>query len=390
MTGLLISLFLKKCDPSTTRGRQAYGKLSGIVGIICNLLLCGLKLAVGLLCGSIAITADATNNLSDAGSSIVTLVGFHLSGKPADPDHPYGHARAEYIGGLIVSFIVLLIGFSTGKSAIEKIIWPQPTQYLPASVWILVFSILLKGWMALFNRRLGKTINSGALEAAAVDSRNDMLATSAVLISTLVFRFFGIDLDGYMGLAVSLFILYSGYQLVKDMLDPLLGQAPSMEMVRSIEKKILSYDGVLGLHDLLVHSYGPGRYFASVHVEMDVNESTLYCHDVMDAIERDFLQHDNIHLVAHLDPLDTNDKLTATLRDRTVTLVAELDAHLTIHDFRVIVGADHHNLVFDVVLPIGFAMSDKEVIAHLKKAISGWSTKEISYYAVITVDHAIH
>ena len=302
MTKLLIKLFIKDADINSQRGRELYGRLAGAVGIICNLLLSVMKLIIGSISNSVSITADATNNIADAGSSIVTLVGFRLSGKPADKDHPYGHARIEYISSLIISFLILLIGCSIFKESVTKIFKPEESLFNVATVIVLVASIIVKLWLSLFNKFLGKQINSKALEATAIDSRNDVITTTAVLIASTISHFTGFNLDGYMGLIVSVFIFISGINLVKETLDPLLGQPPTKEMFETIEQKILSYDNVLGVHDLMVHSYGPNTYFASAHIEMDAKIDVLVCHDLMDQIERDFKRDLNIHLVVHLDP----------------------------------------------------------------------------------------
>ena len=304
MTKLLIKLFIKNADATTPKGRELFGRLAGAVGIICNLILSVMKLIIGTVTNSVSITADATNNISDAGSSIVTLVGFRLSGKPADKDHPYGHARIEYISSLIISFLILLIGCSIFKESVTKIFKPEESLFNIATVIILVVSIIVKLWLSVFNTYLGKQIDSKALEATAIDSRNDVITTTAVLIASVISHFTGFNLDGYMGVIVSIFILISGINLVKETLNPLLGQPPTKEMFESIEKKILSYDNVLGVHDLMVHSYGPNTYFASAHIEMDAKIDVLICHDIMDQIERDFKSELNIHLVVHLDPTE--------------------------------------------------------------------------------------
>ena len=277
--------------------RSSYGKLAGAVGIFCNVLLFGAKLLIGTVSGSVSITADAVNNLSDASSSVVTLLGFKLAEKPADQDHPYGHARIEYLSGLIVAAMILVIGVELVKTSIGKILHPQAVEFSAALAAILLLSILLKLWMAHFNRTLGRRIGSETLIATAADSRNDVISTAAVLISCIIGQVSGLKIDGWTGLLVALFILYSGISIAKDTIDPLLGEAPNDELVRMISEEIGTYDKVLGIHDLMVHDYGPGRRFASVHVEMDSREDPLICHDIIDDIERDFLTRHNIHLV---------------------------------------------------------------------------------------------
>lgn len=384
LTEQLVKRFVP--DPeniNNTNVRQRYGRLAGIVGIVCNTALCIAKLFAGLFSNSISITADAINNLSDAGSSIITLIGFHIAGKPADKDHPFGHARVEYISGLIVSFLILLVGFDIGKSSFQKILHPEKTEFSVLILIILAVSILLKLWMALFNRTLSQKISSTALDATAADSRNDAIATSAVLAATLLSHFTPLMLDGYMGLAVAIFIFVSGLQLVRDTLNPLLGEAPQHDMLVVIQRKILSYEGIIGTHDLVVHSYGPGQYFASVHAEMDAKGDMLTCHDIIDSIEREFLQ-DGIHMVIHLDPLVTDDEITNELHRHTLEIVKDVNERLSIHDFRVVTGAQHRNLLFDVVKPMEIEMCNQELELELCKRISQWDP---TLHAVITIDN---
>ena len=386
MTKLLIKIFIKDANANTQKGRELYGRLAGAVGIICNIILSVMKLIIGTVTNSVSITADATNNISDAGSSIVTLVGFRLSGKPADKDHPYGHARIEYISSLIISFIILLIGCSIFKESVTKIFNPEESLFNIATIIILVASIFVKLWLALFNRYLGKQINSKALEATAIDSRNDVITTFAVLIASVISHFTGFNLDGYMGVIVSIFILISGINLVKETLNPLLGQPPTKEMFDTIEKKILSYDNVLGVHDLMVHSYGPNTYFASAHIEMDAKIDVLVCHDIMDKIERDFKSELNIHLVVHLDPTILDSPEINELKEMVTSIINEIDTDLTFHDFRVVIGEENKNVLFDVVVPPEYKYSDEE----LEKIITD-KTTEISngkIFTVLVVDHS--
>lgn len=386
MTKLLLNKFYKKHDPSTIAGRESCGKLSGLVGIICNLLLSALKLIAGILTNSVAITADATNNISDAGSSVITLVGFRLSGKPADRDHPYGHARMEYISGLVISFLILLIGSEILKTSVKKIFSPEKSEFSVIAVVILAVSIAVKLWMAYFNKKLGKELNSTALEATAQDSRNDALSTSAVLVSTIISRFTGFDLDGYMGAVVAVFILISGIMLVKETIGPLLGQAPSKDIYDTIKDKILTYENVLGVHDLMVHSYGPGCYFASAHVEMDDAIDVLICHDTTDKIERDMLKENNVHLVVHLDPTVLDSEETNELKAFTAKIINDFDPEITFHDFRVVYGNNHKNVLFDVVVPPAYKYSDSDLSELLSKEIHEKAEEEL--YAVILVDHS--
>ena len=385
MTHFLMKVFLKDADLNTARGRELCGRLAGIVGIICNVILCIMKMVVGTITASIAITADGINNLSDAGSSIITLIGFRISGKAADNDHPFGHARMEYVTALIVSIIILLIGFNLGQSSIEKIFSPENTQFSTVSFLILGVSILIKFWMMLFNAKLGKTINSTALEATSADSRNDAIATLAVLIAAVISKFTSLNLDGYMGALVAAFIIYSGVGLIKETIGPLLGQAPGPKIVKELKQRILSYEGVLGVHDFMVHCYGPGIYYASAHIEMDANSNMLSCHDVLDSIENDVRKQMKIQLVLHLDPLVTDDEETNVLKEKVNRIVRDLDVDLSIHDFRVVTGMKAKNVVFDVLVPRDFKMTDVEVREYLEKKISQEMGGKVG--TVITIDH---
>lgn len=386
MTKLIIKLFLKNKNPDTASGRESYGRIAGIVGIICNLLLSILKFIVGTVSNSVSITADATNNIADAGSSIITLVGFRLSEKPADEDHPYGHARIEYVTGLIISFLILLIGYDILKSSVNKIIHPEESVFSWVTVIILVSSIIVKLWLSRFNKVLGKQIKSTALEATAADSRNDCISTAAVLIATIISHFTSLNLDGFMGVGVAIFILISGIGLVKETIGPLLGQAPSKEMYEKIEQKILSYENVLGVHDLLVHSYGPGSFFASAHIEMDAKIDVLVCHDIMDKIERDFSKQLNIHLVVHLDPTVLDCEETNELKEVVREILYDIDPIITFHDFRVVVGDKAKNVLFDIVVPPSYKYTDKELKDIIKNRVN--EAGKGNLYAVIVVDRS--
>ncbi len=384
MTEALIRLFIK--NPEKTHDpavRAAYGNLASWVGILYNLALCAGKFMVGTLSGSISVAADAVNNLSDASSSVVSLLGFRLGSRPADEEHPYGHARFEYLSGLAVAVMVLVIGLELGKTSLGKILAPTPVTFSWVTVGVLAASILVKLWMALFNRKVGGRIHSGALIATAADSRNDVLTTGAVLTAALISHFARVELDGWMGLAVALFILYSGVGLVKSTIDPLLGLAPDPELVKYIHERVMSYPNVLGTHDLMVHDYGPGRQFASVHVEMAAEGDVMASHDVIDNIERDFLENDGLHVVIHFDPIVTSDERVGDMRRWLSEAVKEIDGALTIHDLRMVPGPTHTNLIFDCVVPAGFAMSEldvKQAIKHLVRQ------KDPRYFCVITVE----
>ncbi len=386
MTNLLVRIFVKDYDKTgkpAVRGR--YGLLAGFVGLACNVLLFSLKFLVGMVFGSIAIVADAVNNLSDAGSCIVTLIGFKMSGKPADEEHPYGHARVEYIAGLVVSFSILLLGIQLIGSSVQKIFKPEAVEFSWLSVAVLCMAILVKLWMGLFYRKVGKTIDSMAILANSADSMNDVYATSAVLVSALVGKVTGWQLDGYAGTLVAVFIIISGIGLVRETLNPLLGTAPAQELVNKIEDKLHGYEGVLGTHDLMVHNYGPQRCFASVHVEVCAKEDILKSHDMIDNIEKDFAEDLDIHLVIHLDPVVTDDEETNHMRDVVQKILQELDSRLSMHDFRMVKGNTHSNLIFDVAVPPRYQMSDKE----LREVIDTQVKADYpDYFTVITVDRS--
>ena len=387
MTKLLLRLFIKDYqnteDPAV---RGACGKLAGIVGIVCNLLLFAGKLLAGTLSGSVSITADAVNNLSDASSSLVTLLGFKMAERPADAEHPYGHARMEYLSGLLVAILILIIGVELGKSSIQKILHPEAVEFSVLTLCILVGSILMKLWMCLFCRKLGKRIQSTTLEATAADSRNDVITTAAVLLGCLAGHFFHWRIDGWVGALVAVFILASGWSIAKETISPLLGKQADPELVQRISRLVLSHEKILGIHDLMVHDYGPGQCFASVHAEMDMHEDPLMCHDILDDIERDALRELRVHLVIHYDPIVTDDDELNHMRTLVQKELAAIDPQLSMHDFRMVRGPQHTNLIFDLAVP--YSMSDKT--AELKRRIDECVQFEDSkYYTVITFDHAM-
>lgn len=384
MTHFLIKRFIKNYEAvNDYKVREAYGLLGSIVGIIANVFLCTSKIIIGLLGSSIAILADGINNLSDAGSSIVSLIGFKLSNKPADEGHPYGHARIEYISGLIVSFIILLLGLELIRSSLSKIFHPESLNFSWLMVCILALSIVIKIWLALFNRNLGKRINSTTMIATATDSLNDVIATSAVLISLFIAKFTGFNLDGYVGVVVGLFIFYSGFCLVKETINPLLGEAPSPELITQFHEKLLSYPMISGYHDLVLHSYGPNRYFASVHAEVPADAPLLECHDLIDNIEKDFAKELGINLVIHLDPIITNDETSNKLKAQVSNIVHSLDPSLSIHDFRLVVGPTHTNLIFDVSVPVSLKMNAQQLAFQIDQEVK---KLDVHYFTVITID----
>ncbi|MEE1076187.1 MAG: cation diffusion facilitator family transporter [Acutalibacteraceae bacterium] len=384
MTELLLRLFVKDYrnveQPSV---RASIGKLAGVVGIVCNSLLFTFKLVAGLIAGSVSIIADALNNLSDASSSLVTLMGFKLAQRPADKDHPYGHARYEYLSGFIVSGLIFVIGIELAKSSVEKIINPEAVELSVISVGILVASILLKLWMSLFCRNLGKRIDSTTLQATSVDSRNDVISTTAVLAGCVIGYLFDIKIDGYIGLGVALFIIYSGITLAKETMSPLLGKQADEKLVDDISELVLSHDKIIGMHDLLVHDYGPGQCFASVHAELNADEDPLICHDIIDDIERNVLEQLSVHLVIHYDPVVTDDEELNYMRNVVVDIIIDFDSRLSLHDFRMVRGAKRTKLVFDLVIP--YSMEEEKY--QLKEKIDKGIKSEGKHYdAVICFD----
>ena len=385
MTKLLIRLFAGG-DPGQAATRAKTGKLSGIVGIICNILLCGVKLLIGTVSGSVSITADAMNNLSDATSSVVTLVGFRLAEKPADDDHPYGHARYEYLSGLAVAAMIIVIGFELAKSSLEKILNPTSVAFSIPLVLVLVGSALVKLWLFWFNRVLGRRIGSDALLATAADSRNDVAATGAVLLAILVEHFTSLKIDGFMGMGVAVFILYSGVSLAKQTISPLLGETASPELQGLILDVVRSEPKILGYHDLMVHDYGPGQRFASIHVEMDEKDSALECHELIDHLERVCLREHNIHLVIHYDPVVTDDPELTRMRAVVQEILEAIDSRISIHDFRMVQGKENTNLIFDMALPGELMKQQKEIKRKLDDGLN--SRESITYHTVVTFDMA--
>ncbi|HKM30428.1 MAG TPA: cation diffusion facilitator family transporter [Bacilli bacterium] len=389
MLKLLAKKFIKDHENyGDNKVRIAYGKLSGVIGIISNVFLCVIKIVTGFLTSSIAITADGVNNLADAGSSVITLVGFKLSSMPADKEHPYGHQRMEYITGLIVSVIILVIGLLLMKSSITEIFVPT-SQILDVRTQLIMLIILgaaivIKLWQSIFYKKAGKLIASKTLIATATDSLNDCLSTAAVLVSLIVTLFFPkILLDGYMGVVVSIIIIISGIKLIKETMSPLIGEAPSKEFITAITKKVLSYPGILGIHDLVIHSYGPVKTFVSVHAEVDSKVDIITSHDIIDNIERDFLDEKGICLVIHMDPIDTSNEKTIKLKEQVTKIITEIDSELHFHDFRVVHGETHVNILFDIVVPVKYHLSDEELINLITNEIKKLNHK---YNLIVTID----
>lgn len=384
MTDLILRIFVrdhkKTEDPAV---RDKCGRVAGTVGIVTNFLLFLMKIIVGTVFHSVSVTADAVNNLTDSGSSVVTLIGFKMASKPADEKHPFGHARIEYLSGVIVSFIVIFLGLQLGMSSIEKILTPEENALTPVALVVLVISILAKLWQCLFYRKVGRMIKSESVEATSKDSRNDVIATSVVLLGAVITMLTGVNLDGYMGAAVALFIVFSGVQLTISTADPLLGQAPEGELVQTITEKMLSYPGIIGMHDLAVHNYGVGRCFASAHCEVDAKNDILVSHDLIDNIERDFSRDLGIHMVIHLDPVIVGDARTDALHCKVQSLVTALYPTVTIHDFRVIWGVTHSNIVFDAAVPFAVKDSDAVITQKLEAEIQ---KLDPDYRTVVTID----
>lgn len=385
MTDLLLHLFIPK-GKEGSKQRLAYGNLASVVCIVCNILLCAGKIAAGAVFGSIAILADGFNNLSDASSNVISLVGFKLGSAPADAKHPYGHARYEYIAALAVSVMILVIGVELGKESLIKTIHPEQAAFSWLSAAVLLVSILVKLWMAAFNRKIGKMIDSEVLLATAADSRNDVISTAAVLISLFVSRITGIArVDGVMGLAVAAFILYGGVGMVRDTLSTLLGEAPDPELVERMENTVCSYPGVLGVHDLMVHDYGPGRRFAVLHVEMSAETDPLESHDMIDNIERDLWQKEGIHVTIHYDPIVTGDPHIEELRRLLHDTAENMNAHLNIHDVRLVVGKTHTNVVFDCAVPPDCGLSHEQIRQKLTAAVR---EAYPDHYCVIKIENS--
>ena len=384
MVQLLARYFIKNYEQTESPSvRQSYGVLCGSVGIGFNILLFIGKFLAGLISNSIAITADAFNNFSDAGSSLITLIGFKMAGQKPDTEHPFGHGRIEYLTGLLVSLLILLMGVELIKSSVSKILHPEATECTPVVAGILTGSILVKLYMYLYNRSTGRKIDSAAMMATAADSLSDMLSTSVVLIATLIGKFTGLQIDGWCGLLVGIFILYAGFSAAKDTISPLLGQPPQKEFVEKIESIVQSYPQVLGIHDLIVHDYGPGRVMISLHAEVPASGDMLHLHDTIDNIERQLHRELHCDAVIHMDPVMNDDEETQELKKQVTCCLHELDKSLNLHDFRIVKGPTHTNIIFDILVPFKFQLSDAEISRFMEEKIHSISA---SYYAVINID----
>lgn len=380
----LVRRFIKNYqDTKNANVRTSVGKLSGIVGILNNLFLFVIKFLIGTIVHSVSIQADGVNNLTDAGSNIISILSFHLSNKPADKDHPFGHERTETIASLFVGILILVLGFETAKESISKVIHPGSIDFRIASVIILLISIMVKFWMYAYNKKLSKTYDSSLLEATALDSISDVCGTTAVLVSTLLSPVLHFNLDGYMGIVVSGIILYGAYGLLRDMINSLIGEAPDPELVHNIVDMIMAHPAILGVHDMMLHNYGPNKIFASAHVEVDSSKDIFETHDHIDNIEREVKENMNIDLVLHMDPVKVNDPETELYRAKVVEAIHQINPKWGFHDFRIVSGPTHANLVFDLVIPFEEKYTQEEIEEMLLKHIE--SDKKI--YLVLTIDH---
>ncbi len=380
----LVRRFIKNYqDTKDANVRTSVGKLSGIVGILNNLFLFVIKFVIGTIVHSVSIQADGVNNLTDAGSNIISILSFHFANKPADKDHPFGHERTETIASLFVGILILVLGFETAKESISKVIHPGSIDFRLASVIILLVSIIVKFWMYTYNKKLSKTYDSSLLEASALDSISDVCGTMAVLVSTLLSPVLHFNLDGYMGIVVSGIIIYGAYGLLRDMINSLIGEAPDPELVHNIVDRIMAHPAIIGVHDMMLHNYGPNKIFASAHVEVDSSKDIFETHDHIDNIEREVKENMNIDLVLHMDPVKVNDPETELYREKVVEAIHQIDQKWGFHDFRIVSGPTHVNLVFDLVIPFEEKYTQEEIEAMLLKHIQ--SDKKI--YLVLTIDH---
>lgn len=388
MQKILVKFFIR--DPENTSNmkvREAYGTLGSITGIVVNLILAIIKYIAGILSGSISVTADAINNLSDAGSSIISLIGVKLSAMPADKDHPYGHGRVEYISALGVSFFVLLMGIELFKSSVDKVVNPAPVKFNWVALIILLVSILMKLWLGYFNKKLGEKINSAPMIAVMKDSFSDCLATSVALVAIIVSAFSDISIDGYLGIIVAGFIFLAGFNILKDTMADLLGKPADKEFTEQIEKKIMSYDKIVGVHDMIVHDYGPGRRFASAHAEVSSRDDIMEIHDIIDLAERDIFNEFGLVISIHTDPIVTDDERINALKDMTKGIVQEISNEMSIHDFRVVDGPTHTNLIFDLIVPHKYHLSNNQIIQIIEDKLSKIDER---YFVVITIEHAFN
>lgn len=385
MTELLVRFFIKTPERTEDASvREAYGILAGIVGIACNLILCAMKFIIGIISGSIAIQADAVNNLSDVGSSAVMLIGSKMAGKPADREHPYGHARMEYIAALIIAFLILIVGFELGRESVLKIIAPEPVEFSVAMIVVLVLSILVKFWMSRFTSNIGRRIHSSTMSAATSDSISDVISTGAILISSVVGYFKGVNIDGYIGVVVAGFVLYSGITILRDTISPLMGEAPDPKTVAELTDRILAYDGIIGIHDIMVHSYGPGKRIASAHAEVRSDCDLMAIHETIDTAEREIGAQMGILLTLHLDPIEVDNAALNVAKDEIAGVLASIDPALRFHDFRMVRGENRTNLLFDIVVQPG--MKPEAVVALKQRVADEAARLNPAYHCILSVD----
>ena len=385
LTKWLVKTFVKRPeDTDDERVRYTYGRLAGAAGLTANVLLFAAKLAIGALSGSVAILADAFNNLSDAGSSIVTLVGFKLSSAPPDAEHPFGHGRMEYLSALGVAALIMAAGFELFLSAVDKIRHPALPEFGVLTIVVLALAIAVKLWMALFYKKIGNTIRSEALKASCADSRNDVICTGVVLLTSLIGWLSGVAIDGYVGLLVALFVIWSGFTVIKETVSPLLGQAPDPEMVQDIKNTVMAHPGSIGVHDLMIHNYGPGRLVLSLHAEVSCHEDMMRSHDLIDCVERELSRKYRAIACIHMDPVDSGNEEVEALKITVETILEDIDPRLTMHDFRVVFGETHTNLIFDVVAPFDFK-DEASVKAELQRRVTVVNPQ---LFTVVTVEHS--
>ncbi len=385
MTEILIRLFIKNRDnPTDSKVRGTYGKFASVIGMIINLMLFSGKLIVGLMANSIAIISDSVNNLSDAATSFINLFGFIMSGKPADKDHPFGHGRIEYITGLIMSFLILLIGFEFARTSFDRIVHPETIHFSIPMIFVLAASILLKFWLFFFYRKIGNRIASQSILAASVDSISDVLVTLVTLIALVVSQFTTISIDGYVGLVVSAVVLFAGYKVAKDALSPLLGRTPDLETVKTLSAILTSDPNVLGVHDVILHDYGPGRVIASAHVEVSSHANFMDVHDAVDLLEKRIVNEMGIPTTIHMDPINSDDEKTKELREFIRKAIGNISPKLSLHDFRMVTGKTHTNLIFDLSVPSEIKMSNDEIRAKLEEELAVYGKE--TYFLVIQFD----
>ena len=385
MIKFLSKFFIKNNENYTDpEVRSAYGYLCGMVGIVINIILFGGKFLAGFISGSVAVTADAFNNLSDAGSSIISLIGFRLAAQKPDPHHPFGHGRFEYISSLIISMVIIMMGFELGRDSVMKIVHPDNVEYSLPTFVILGISILAKFYMFVYNRSIGKKINSATLKATATDSISDTVSTAAVLISAIFTIKTGIVIDGWVGLAVAGFIMFAGISSAKETIDSLLGTPPEAAFCKKVEDIVLSHDGMIGIHDMIVHNYGPGRVFISLHAEVPSDGNFVEIHDTIDNIEHDIMRETGCLATIHMDPVDVRDELTARMKEKVGTIISETDELISFHDFRMVSGPTHTNVIFDIVVPYNYKYSDEEIVDIIANKIH---ESDERFFAVIDVDH---